>query len=148
MDFSWTTEQLELRREARRVALDAVERYGRHNDSWIYGYSKEFAKELAARGWIGLTWPNEHGGRGRSPVDRLIIAEELIAAGAPIAAMWFADRQMGPSLIAYGNSHQQRAYLPGILSGETTWCIGMSEPNADPTWLDLSRAPFAMVMSS
>ena len=44
--------------------------------------------------------------------------------------MWFADRQMGPSLIAYGRPDQQDEFLPGMLSGETTWCIGMSEPNA------------------
>ena len=70
--------------------------------------------------------------RWRRPpaIDRLIVGEELIAAGAPIAAMWFADRQMGPSLIAYGTPDQQAEFLPGILSGETTWCIGMSEPNA------------------
>jgi alkylation response protein AidB-like acyl-CoA dehydrogenase len=44
--------------------------------------------------------------------------------------MWFADRQMGPTLIAFGRPDQQAEYLPQILSGETTWCIGMSEPNA------------------
>ncbi len=44
--------------------------------------------------------------------------------------MWFADRQMGPTLIAYGRPDQQAEFLPEILSGETTWCIGMSEPNA------------------
>jgi alkylation response protein AidB-like acyl-CoA dehydrogenase len=130
MDFAWTPEQLELRAQARKVARDAVERYGRHNDSWINGFSKEFAKEMAALGWIGLTWPSEFGGGGRPPVDRLIIGEELIAAGAPIAAMWFADRQMGPALIAFGRPDQQEAFLPGILSGDTTWCIGMSEPDA------------------
>jgi alkylation response protein AidB-like acyl-CoA dehydrogenase len=130
MDFSWTAAQLELREQARAVGHDAVVRYGRHNDSWINGFSKEFAKELAALGWIGLTWPKEFGGAGRPPVDRLIIGEELIAAGAPIAAMWFADRQMGPSLIAYGRPDQQEAFLPGMLSGDDTWCIGMSEPNA------------------
>ena len=130
MDFSWTAAQLELREQARAVAHDAVARYGRHNDAWINGFSKEFAKELAALGWIGLTWPKEFGGAGRPPLDRLIIGEELIAAGAPIAAMWFADRQMGPSLIAYGRPDQQAAFLPGMLSGDDTWCIGMSEPNA------------------
>ena len=82
MDFSWTSEQLELRREARSVALDAVARYGRHNDSWINGYSKEFAKALAARGWIGLTWPNEHGGRGRSPGVRVADAGDVSHASA------------------------------------------------------------------
>ena len=130
MDFDWTAEQEQLRKEARAFAADAVARFGRHNDSWINGYSAELAVELADRGWIGLTWPAEHGGGGRPAIDRLIIGEELIAAGAPIAAMWFADRQMGPTLIAYGRDDQRDAFLPGILSGKTTWCIGMSEPDA------------------
>ncbi|NND75916.1 MAG: acyl-CoA dehydrogenase [Ilumatobacter sp.] len=130
MDFSWTPEQVELREQARAVAASAVEEYGRHNDSWMNGYSKEFAREMGEMGWIGMTWPQEYGGGGQPPINRLIIGEELIAAGAPIAAMWFADRQMGPSLIAYGTADQQAEFLPGMLAGETTWCIGMSEPNS------------------
>ena len=130
MDFAWTPEQEELRLQARAVAKDAVAQHGWHLDSWINGYSKEFARTLGELGWIGLTWPKEFGGGGRPPIDRLIIGEELIAAGAPIAAMWFADRQMGPALITHGRPDQQAEFLPGILSGETTWCIGMSEPNA------------------
>jgi alkylation response protein AidB-like acyl-CoA dehydrogenase len=130
MEFGWTAEQHELRLRARAVAESAVDTYGRSNDSWINGYSKAFAKEMAAQGFIGMTWPKTHGGAGRPPIDRLIVAEELIAAGAPIAAMWFADRQMGASLIAYASPEQQAAFLPGILSGAETWCIGMSEPNA------------------
>jgi alkylation response protein AidB-like acyl-CoA dehydrogenase len=130
MDFSWTPEQVELRERARKVADEAVARHGRHNDSWINGYSKEFAKEMAAHGWIGMTWPVEFGGGGRPAIERLIVGEEMIAAGAPIASMWFGDRQMGPTLITYGRPDQQAEFLPKILSGETTWCIGMSEPNA------------------
>jgi alkylation response protein AidB-like acyl-CoA dehydrogenase len=130
MDFDWTPEQIALREQAREVATDAVARLGRHNDSWINGYSKEFSKELAAHGWIGMTWPTEYGGGGRPPIERLIVGEEMISAGAPIAASWFGDRQMGPTLIAYGRADQQAEFLPGILAGETTWCIGMSEPNA------------------
>ena len=130
MDFTWTPEQIELRRRAAAVAGDAVARYGRHNDSWINGFSKEFARTMADNGWVGMLWPIEFGGHARPPIERLIVAEEMISAGAPIAAMWFADRQMGPSLITYGTSEQQAAFLPGILSGEATWCIGMSEPNA------------------
>ncbi|MEI6496026.1 MAG: acyl-CoA dehydrogenase family protein [Actinomycetota bacterium] len=130
MDFTWTPEQNELRERARKVATEAVMRYGRFNDSWMNGYSKEFAKEMAAQGWIGMTWPVEFGGGGRPAIDRLIVGEEMIAAGAPIAAMWFADRQMGPTLITYGRPDQQAEFLPAMLAGDTTWCIGMSEPNA------------------
>jgi alkylation response protein AidB-like acyl-CoA dehydrogenase len=131
MDFSWTPEQLTLRATAAAVAADAVARFGRSNDSWINGYSKEFSKELAGHGWIGMTWPdNPYSGTASPAIDRLIVGEELIKAGAPIAASWFADRQMGPSLLAYGTPDQQAAFLPAIVAGETTWCIGMSEPNA------------------
>ena len=131
MDFSWTPEQLALREKAATVAADAVARFGRSNDSWINGYSKEFSKELAGHGWIGMTWPdNPYSGAASPAIDRLIVGEELIKAGAPIAASWFGDRQMGPALLAYGTPDQQAAFLPGIVAGETTWCIGMSEPNA------------------
>ena len=130
LDFGEPDELVALRSTAREVAAEAVAHYGAHNDSWIVGFSKGFSAELGERGWIGLTWSVEHGGGGRPPIERLVIAEELIAAGAPIAASWFGDRQMGPSLIAYGTADQRRRFLPGILSGRDTWCIGMSEPGA------------------
>ena len=130
MDFAWSAEHVALRARARNVASAAVKKYGRFNDTWMNGYSKEFSEELAAHGWIGMTWPTEFGGGGRPPIERLIVAEEMIAAGAPIAASWFADRQMGPALIAYGTKRQQDEFLPNMLAGKTTWCIGMSEPNA------------------
>src|SRR3954471_10771797 len=140
MDFTWTPEQVELRERARKVATESVARFGRHNDSWINGYSKEFATELAAHGWIGMTWATECGGGGRPAIERLIVGEEMIKAGAPIASMWFADRQMGPSLITYGRPDQQAEFLPKILSGVTTWCIGMSEPDAGSDLAGLKTA--------
>ncbi|MEY2626585.1 MAG: hypothetical protein RJB08_344, partial [Actinomycetota bacterium] len=130
MEFAWTPEQIDLREHARKIAEDAVARYGRHNDTWMNGYSKEFSRELGEHGFIGMTWPKEFGGGGRPAIDRLIVGEEMIKAGAPIAASWFGDRQMGPTLMTYGTPEQQAKFLPGILSGHDTWCIGMSEPNA------------------
>src|SRR2546430_250066 len=110
MDFTESPTLARLRNEARRVAESAVSRYGAYNDSWILGFSKEFSQELADRRWIGLTWPAEYGGQGRPPLERMVIAEELIAAGAPIAASWFADRQIGPSLIAFGTPAQRERF--------------------------------------
>ena len=130
LDFSLSPELEALRKRAAEVAADGVARFGRHNDSWINGFSKEFAQVMAGEGWIGMGWPKEHGGQERPPIERVIVAEEMISAGAPIAAMWFADRQMGPSFISYGTPDQQAEYLPQMLSGESTWCIGMSEPDA------------------
>lgn len=130
LDFNTRPEWEELRQRARRVALSGIEEFGFSHDSWINGFSKEFSKVLAAEGWIGMTWPTEFGGGGRPGIERIIVAEEMIGAGAPIAASWVADRQMGPSIYTYGTADQRAEFLPGILSGETTWCIGMSEPDA------------------
>jgi alkylation response protein AidB-like acyl-CoA dehydrogenase len=130
MDFDWSPELRALRAQAEEVAAKAIATYGQFDDAWINGYSREFSRELGRLGWIGMTWPVEYGGGGRSPLERFVVTEALIEAGAPIAASWFADRQMGPTLIAFGTEDQKRRFLPGILNGETGWCIGMSEPGA------------------
>jgi len=130
LEFGWSPELQALQAEAEAFADDAVARYGVHDDAWINGYSRELSRELGAKGWIGMTWPTELGGGGRSKLERFVVTEALIDRGAPIAASWFADRQMGPTLIAYGTPDQQARFLPGILAGEHGWCIGMSEPDA------------------
>jgi alkylation response protein AidB-like acyl-CoA dehydrogenase len=130
MDLALDDRLRDLQAEAEAVAADAVARYGSVHDSWMCGFSREFSRELGARGWLGMTWPVEHGGGGRSPIERLLVTEALIVAGAPVAASWFADRQMGPSIIAYGTPEQQAEHLPPMLAGESTWCIGMSEPDS------------------
>ena len=130
LDFTMRPEWEQLRERARRVALQGIADYGWHHDSWINGFSKDFSKVLAAEGWIGMTWPTEFGGGGRPGIERIIVAEEMIGLGAPVAASWVADRQMGPSIYTFGTPDQRAEFLPGILSGKTTWCIGMSEPDA------------------
>ena len=130
LNFALDPDLETLRARAHKVAAEGIAAFGRHNDSWINGFSKEFAQVMAAEGWIGMGWPARYGGRDRPPLERVIVAEEMIAAGAPIAAMWFADRQMGPTMIAYGTEDQKAEYLPKMLTGEATWCIGMSEPDA------------------
>jgi acyl-CoA dehydrogenase len=99
-------------------------------DSWISGWDEEFSRKLGQHGWLGMTIPKEYGGHGRSYLDRYVVTEELLAAGAPVAAHWVADRQVGPSLMRYGSDHQRRRYLPGIARGETYFAIGMSEPES------------------
>ncbi|MEE2683072.1 MAG: acyl-CoA dehydrogenase family protein [Actinomycetota bacterium] len=130
MDYTWPADWLELQERARIVARKGVERFGSYDDSWINGYSKEFSKVLAAEGWLGMTWPVEYGGGGRPGIERMIVAEEMMKVGAPIAASWIADRQMGPSICQYGTEGQQKQFLPEMLTGESTWCIGMSEPDS------------------
>jgi len=119
-----------LAERASAVAAEGIAEHGAWNDSWVNGFSRAFSQRLAAEGWLGMTWPVEHGGSARSEVERLVVAEVMIAAGAPIAASWIADRQMGPSIFHFGTADQQRRFLPAMLRGDVTWCIGMSEPDA------------------
>ncbi len=130
MDFALSPELQALADEARDVGRKATEGRWHHEDSWIAQTDREFAKELASRGWLGMTWPEEYGGHGRSALERFVVFEELISEGAPIAGSWFADRQMGPTLLQFGTDEQRERWLPGIIAGETMWCIGMSEPDA------------------
>ncbi len=97
--------------------------------SWS-AFDPEFSRELGARGWIGMTLPKKYGGHERSAIDRYVVLEELLAAGAPVGAHWIADRQSGQLLLRYGSESQRAAVLPGITRGEIYFCIGMSEPGA------------------
>jgi hypothetical protein len=97
--------------------------------SWM-GYDSSFSQALGARKWIGLTLPAKYGGGERSPFARFVVSEELLAAGAPVAAHWFADRQSAPLLVRFGTERQCQQYLPGICRGETYFAVGMSEPGA------------------
>jgi alkylation response protein AidB-like acyl-CoA dehydrogenase len=99
-------------------------------DAWLAGWDEEFSRALARRGWIGMTLPPEYGGHGRSTLERFAVTEELLAAGAPVAAHWIADRQMGPSLLRFGTDQQKQRFLPAIARGECFFGIGMSEPDA------------------
>ncbi|HUV45301.1 MAG TPA: acyl-CoA dehydrogenase family protein [Dehalococcoidales bacterium] len=132
MDFKFSPEQEAFRKEVSDFLEEEI-RNGTFQpmcDGWIQGYSPGFTRKMAARGWIGLSWPREYGGQGRSETDRLILTEELLRYGAPAACHWFADRQIGRSLIAHGTEEQKQELLPLILKGEAYIGLGMSEPEA------------------
>ncbi|WP_067662252.1 acyl-CoA dehydrogenase family protein [Nocardia miyunensis] len=121
-----------LRREVRaflRECLDSGS-FTPGVDTWLTDWDPQFSRSLAARGWIGMTIPVEYGGHGRSHVERFVVTEELLAAGAPVAAHWIADRQIAPSLMRFGTEEQKHRYLPAIASGECYFGIGMSEPDS------------------
>src|ERR1700747_534060 len=122
----------DLRGEVRH-SLAEEEAAGRDTprcDCWLVGFDERFSLALGQRGWIGTTFPKQYGGAGADPLTRFVIAEELLAAGAPVAAHWIADRQSGPSILRFGTEGQRHRYLPGIASGELFFAIGMSEPDS------------------
>jgi 3-oxocholest-4-en-26-oyl-CoA dehydrogenase alpha subunit len=132
MDFRFTGEQDAFRREVRAFLEGEIARglFQPACDAWIQGFSPEFTKKVAQKGWIGLIWPKEYGGQGRSNIDRFILTEEMLRYGAPAALHWFADRQIGRAIIHYGTEEQKHDMLPRILRGEAYVGLGMSEPQA------------------
>jgi alkylation response protein AidB-like acyl-CoA dehydrogenase len=94
------------------------------------GFNREFSRKMGARGWIGMTWPKSYGGHERSALERYVVLEETLAAGAPVSAHWVADRQSGPMLLRFGTEEQRQRFLPRIARGELAFAIGMSEPDS------------------
>ncbi len=99
-------------------------------DCWVSGADPEFSRKMGGRGWLGMTWPREYGGQERPAHHRFVVTEEMLAAGAPVAAHWIADRQTGSHILQYGTEEQKREILPRIAAGECFTAIGMSEPQA------------------
>jgi alkylation response protein AidB-like acyl-CoA dehydrogenase len=97
--------------------------------SW-QGFDADFSRKLGAAGFLGQTLPKEYGGGELGPFARFVIVEELLSAGAPVAAHWIADRQSAPLILNYGTEEQRRKYIPAICRGEALFCIGMSEPGS------------------
>lgn len=97
--------------------------------SWM-GFDASFSRDLARKGWLGLTLDKKYGGAGRGYYSRFVLSEELLCAGAPVSAHWIADRQSGPLIQRYGTPEQCEFYLPKIAQAHAFFCIGMSEPNS------------------
>tara|TARA_R110002073_G_scaffold2257_7_gene15524 strand:- start:12760 stop:13887 length:1128 start_codon:yes stop_codon:yes gene_type:complete len=119
-----------LRLEVRRfIEAELPPDYLRNSD-FNAGESAELSRKLGQQGWIGMTWPKQYGGGERSFLERYVVTEELLAAGAPVGAHWIADRQSGPQFLKFGTEAQRQQYLPGITRGECYFSIGMSEPDS------------------
>ena len=122
----------QVRAEVREFLADelAAGTFSTHVDTWLGGVDPAFSKKLGDRGWLGMTWPKQYGGHERSAMERYAVTEELLAAGAPVAAHWIADRQSGNNILRYGTEKQRAEILPRIAAGECFFVIGMSEPDS------------------
>jgi alkylation response protein AidB-like acyl-CoA dehydrogenase len=99
-------------------------------ECWMASSDTEFSKKMGKRGWIGLTWSSQYGGHDKTALERYIVTEETLRAGAPVGAHWIADRQHAPMLLQYGTEEQKLDILPRIAAGECYFAIGLSEPGA------------------
>jgi alkylation response protein AidB-like acyl-CoA dehydrogenase len=133
MDFGLTEQQRAWVEEV-RAFLDAelgpaeLEAVRRGGGEWSGDAIRAFRRRLLAKGWLSLTWPEEHGGLGGSVVDNLLLMDELAYAGAPSIDMTAAS--VAPTIIRSGTPEQQARWLPAIRRGEVEFAIGYSEPDA------------------
>jgi alkylation response protein AidB-like acyl-CoA dehydrogenase len=84
--------------------------------------------KLGADGWLGIGWPKEYGGQGRSPIEQYIFAEEAQRSGFPLPFLTIST--VGPTIQEFGDEQQKAEFLPRILRGELLFAIGYSEANA------------------
>ncbi|HRO58141.1 MAG TPA: acyl-CoA dehydrogenase family protein [Burkholderiaceae bacterium] len=120
-----------LRQEVRAFVAEHLADYppAKRARNWS-GSDPEFSRKMAEKGWIGMTWPKRYGGGERSPLERYVVLEELLAAGAPVGAHWVADRQSGPLLMRFSPDVLAPQIVPKIVRSEAFFCIGMSEPDS------------------
>ena len=119
-----------LREEVRSFLTSELDPNELPNSDFNAGDSAEFSKKLGQQGWIGMTWPKQYGGADKSFLERYVVTEELLAAGAPVGCHWIGDRQSGPLLLKFGTEDQKQRFLPKIVSGDYFFSIGMSEPDS------------------
>jgi alkylation response protein AidB-like acyl-CoA dehydrogenase len=91
------------------------------------GY-RDVIRQLGRDGWLAVSWPPEYGGRGLSPVESYILADETRRLGVMLPIL--TTHTVGPALIRYGTAQQRARFLPPIAAGETLFSIGYSEPEA------------------
>ncbi|RYJ03235.1 MAG: acyl-CoA dehydrogenase, partial [Acetobacteraceae bacterium] len=122
-----------LRRDLRRFLRGEAARGGWDRFAGSFAHADPgFSARLGARGYIGVDWPPAFGGLGGTRLDRLVIAEELLAQGAPLRAHWAAERLLGPLLLQFGTPAQQRELLPRIAAGRLGLCLGVEEAAVSP----------------
>ena len=131
MDIEFAPQDEDFRAEVRSFI---EENYPKHLVGADRGdLSKEdflaWHKILAKKGWVAPSWPEEFGGTGWTVTQKYIWNEESASFGT-IPPLPFGIGMLGPVIYTFGNQEQKDWVLPGILSGETWWCQGYSEPGA------------------
>jgi alkylation response protein AidB-like acyl-CoA dehydrogenase len=131
MEIGYTEEQESLRRELRdyysalltpEVEEQLAESHGIGPDM------RRVVKQMAQDGWLGIGWPKEYGGQGRTPIEQFIFFDESMRSGAPVPMLTI--NTVGPTIMDFGTKDQKDFFLPKILAGDIHFCIGYTEPNA------------------
>jgi alkylation response protein AidB-like acyl-CoA dehydrogenase len=90
--------------------------------------AKAWQKQKADAGWACLHWPKEYGGRGATPIERVIWGQEEGVYSALAGIFIIGHGMCGPTMMAFATEEQKRQYLPPLAAGEEIWCQLFSEP--------------------
>src|SRR5262249_33851847 len=126
-----TPAQRELREELRAYFTRLMTPDLQAELSWKEGGGplyRQALRQMGRDGWLGIGWPQEYGGQGRSPIEQFIFSDEVQRAGFPLPFLTL--NTVGPTIMEYGTPEQKSFFLPRILAGECHFSIGYSEPGA------------------
>ncbi len=131
MDIGYTEEQEALRRELRAYYAELLtpeveEQLARANG--VGEPMRGIVRRMGEDGWLGIGWPKEWGGQGRSAIEQFVFFDESMRAGAPVPMLTI--NTVGPTIMNFGTDEQKQFFLPKILKGEIHFCIGYTEPGA------------------
>ena len=131
MYIGYTDEQEALRRELRAyydelLTPEVVEQL--EHGHGVGEDMRRVVRQMGKDGWLGIGWPKEWGGQGRSAIEQFIFFDESMRAGAPVPMLTI--NTVGPTIMNFGSDEQKEFFLPKILAGEIHFCIGYTEPGA------------------
>jgi alkylation response protein AidB-like acyl-CoA dehydrogenase len=131
MYIAYTDEQESLRKELRAYydkLLTPDIREALHIGHGTGEAMRAVVRQMGKDGWLGIGWPTEYGGQGRSQIEQFIFFDESMRSGAPVPMLTI--NTVGPTLFRNGSQEQKDFFLPKILKGEVHFCIGYTEPQA------------------
>src|SRR6201992_1330024 len=143
MDLRFTPEEIACRQEVRTFIRDNLPPDIHAKMKLGHGPSKEdtvrWQRILNAKGWVGLSWPQQWGGPGWTSIQKMIFLEENQLAPAPELSS-FNITMLGPVLIQFGTEEQKQRFLPRAADMDDWWCQGFSEPGAGSDLASLKTA--------
>jgi alkylation response protein AidB-like acyl-CoA dehydrogenase len=136
VDFSYPQEPQQFRKELRSWlsahltddVIDASTRRG--SDDAAFELVRAWNATMSDAGWGAVSWPREYGGRGATPLEQLVYAEETTRARVPIPLNTIGINNIAPAIMQYGTDHQKKTLLNRMVRADDIWCQGMSEPDS------------------
>jgi alkylation response protein AidB-like acyl-CoA dehydrogenase len=129
--IGYDEEQETLRQELRAYYADLLTPEVQEQLNAAHGVGpnmRRVVKQMGADGWLGIGWPKEYGGQGRTPLEQFIFFDESMRSGAPVPMLTI--NTVGPTIQNFGSDEQKEEFLPRILKGEIFFAIGYTEPGA------------------